>query len=809
MPVASVVSFSSLDWGLGASALGAAAIIVARWRRIDIPAVSAWLISAGIVLLALAATGPVWHRPRPGTIAVMVDLSPSTRGARFRNPDFLRRRLSQLIGDAPFRLIAFAAENRPLNPAGPFDEMPADRTVFSPANADAIVLFSDARFDLPDQSPPVYVALDEGLENVADGSVRNLEIRGNSLAATIANSGPPRAISFEISLEISPSPGTPGEGWGEGLQASRIALAHQKPPSPYPSQGVPGEGTRTGFVGTGTFLVTRPIPGGASAATVKLNPSDLWPENDSLTLVIPPVPASERWWIGQNPPGDGWRSFGPEQTPVLKEQYLGPAVIVIDNQPAERFTPAQLDCLVQYVRDLGGSLLIVGGDHALAAGGYAGTALEQISPLASWPPTPAMRWLLLADGSGSMAQEIGGGVSRWQAATGAMVKLLPALPPSDPVQIGQFSDAVKWWLGPGTVADAAKAPLPPPGLFPHGPTNLESALTQIADQADSNLPSALLLLSDCDAQFDHPDELANLLSKKHVRSYVLAIAHGSGLETIRRISADSGGTVFEESDPRKWERSMRNLLQAALPPAIEREPATVVFENGAKSLGKTTVAVWNRSWLKPDAQRWAGTIRRDTEVPMAGYWRVGSGCVTATAFQPEGRQIGALASLIAEKPRDPRFSVQLETGGRLHVTVDAADAGRFLNDLAITLDLAGDDGKHEAALEQTAPGRYETSVDSSRESRIATLRIANKTIARFAVAGRYPPEFDAVGNDRAAMGKLAQGSGGTIIWPSDSGRIAFHWPRIEMPAGPWICLVGLILVSAGVVGWRVKRSDAW
>jgi hypothetical protein len=701
----------------------------------------------------------------------MVDLSPSTRGAHFRNPDFLRRRLGQLIADAPFRLIAFAAENRPLDPAGPFDEMPADRTVFSPTNADAIVLFSDARFDLPDQSPPVYVALDEGLENVTDGSVRNLEVRGNSLAATIANTGPSREASF-------------------------------------PDSTMP--------VGTGTFVVTRPIPNGASAATVKLNPSDLWPENDSLTLAISPVPASEKWWIGRNPPGDGWRSFRPEQTPILTLQYLGPAVIVIDDQPADRFTPAQLDCLMQYVRDLGGSLLIAGGDHALAAGGYPGTALEQISPLASSPPTPTMRWLLLADASGSMSQEIGGGVSRWQAATEAMVKLLPALPPSDPVQIGQFSDAVRWWLGPGTVADAAKAPLPPAGLFPHGPTNLESALEQIAGQAegkasaaDANLPSALLLLSDCDAQFDHPHELAGLLSKKHVRLYVLAIARGSGLETIRRISAESGGAVAEELDPRDWARSMRILSQAALPPAIEREPATVVFENGAKSLGKTTVAVWNRSWLKPDAERWAAAFGAEAEVPMAGCWRVGSGCVTATAFQPEDREIDSLASLIAEKPRDPRFSVQLETGGRLHVTVDAADAGQFLNNLAITLELAGNAGKRQAALDQTAPGRYQTSVDSPRESEIATLRNAGETIDRFAVAGRYPPEFDAVGNDHVAMRKLAQDSGGEIIWPNDSGRIDFRWPRLETPAGPWICLVGLILVSAGLVHWRVKRSDAW
>jgi hypothetical protein len=41
---------------------------------------------------------------------------------------------------------------------------------------------------------------------------------------------------------ISPSPGTPGEGRGEGLRFDHGATARQKYPSPYPSPGVPGEG---------------------------------------------------------------------------------------------------------------------------------------------------------------------------------------------------------------------------------------------------------------------------------------------------------------------------------------------------------------------------------------------------------------------------------------------------------------------------------------------------------------------------------------------------------------------------------------
>ncbi|MGD0540613.1 MAG: VWA domain-containing protein, partial [Tepidisphaeraceae bacterium] len=454
MSALAMVSLSSPQIGLAALALAIAAVGIAIIRRIDIPIMSAMLLAAGVISVAAAAGGPVWHRSEPGTIAVMVDLSPSTRGARFRDADFLRRRVRELIGDSRREFIAFADHNVPIDPLGPMEEMPADQTRFSPAAADAIVLFSDARFDLPKSSPPVYVAVDENLENASDASVQRLELRGRTLAATIANSGPPRKASLE---------GTTG--------------------------------STTVGIDPGNLVITRPIAGGATQAAVKLNAADLWPENDSLSLRVAAAPASEQWWIGENSPGGYWRTFPPDPLPEISQEYLAPAVIVVDNQPADRFTPSQMDCLMQYVRDLGGSLLIVGGDRAFAAGGYAGTALEQLTPLSSSPPDPTTRWILLVDGSGSMGQDAGDGISRWQAAVQAVVHLLPSLPPADPVQIGQFSDVVRWWCEHTTAAEAARTTLPPADAFPHGPTNLESVLFQIAHDAGGTLPTELLLVS--------------------------------------------------------------------------------------------------------------------------------------------------------------------------------------------------------------------------------------------------------------------------------------------------------------------------
>ena len=94
--------------------------------------------------------------------------------------------------------------------------------------------------------------------------------------------------------------------------------------------------------------------------------------------------------------------MAPEALPTGAAAYLAPAVIVLDDVAADRLSPEQQGRLRQCVRDLGGGLVLLGGGHAFAAGGYPGSALESLSPLASTPPRPTTHWMLLADGSGSM-----------------------------------------------------------------------------------------------------------------------------------------------------------------------------------------------------------------------------------------------------------------------------------------------------------------------------------------------------------------------------------------------------------------------
>jgi len=61
------------------------------------------------------------------------------------------------------------------------------------------------------------------------------------------------------------------------------------------------------------------------------------------------------------------------------------AVILI-NTPCNEFTYQQQELLCRYVNDLGGGLIMVGGNHSFGAGGWIGSALAEILPVDMDPP---------------------------------------------------------------------------------------------------------------------------------------------------------------------------------------------------------------------------------------------------------------------------------------------------------------------------------------------------------------------------------------------------------------------------------------
>ena len=91
------------------------------------------------------------------------------------------------------------------------------------------------------------------------------------------------------------------------------------------------------------------------------------------------------------------------------------------------------------------------------------------------------------------------------------------------------------------------------------------------------------------------------------------------------------------------------------------------------------------------------------------------------------------------------------------------------------------------------------SVPTSTRSTIAIVRNGDRIVARHLIAGRYPREFDRIGNDLPALQRLADRTGGILIAPNMHGPIDFHWPEKAWSLGSWFAAAAAILIGIGCI----------
>jgi hypothetical protein len=374
--------------------------------------------------------------------------------------------------------------------------------------------------------------------------------------------------------------------------------------------------------------------------------------------------------------------------------------------------------------------------------------------------------------------------------------------------VGSFSENLNWWSFGKSVRETETLALPPASAAPHGPTNLEAVLNEIAQSAEPALPKQLLVLTDADVDIRDPDALSGALHHKNIHLHVLAIEEGTGLSVLRKIVDATGGTLVEQLDPARWADSVAELMRSASPNLLHREPMVIAFVGPLAQLPGLTAPIWNRTWLKESAVELARNSTDPEHPPAAAMWQFGEGKVIATSFDAGPGVIAPLVKLIARRPRDPRFAVRWETGAKLRVVVDAVDEGAFLNGLHLTASVieanAGPGSAEISTLPQIGPGRYELEITAPRSTIFASIRDGDRTLDRVAIAGRYAPEFDAIGNDHAAMESLARRTGGSVIAPDRTTPIDFAWPHRAFPLMPELATLGAIFIAVGLGYWRMK-----
>jgi hypothetical protein len=472
---------------------------------------------------------------------------------------------------------------------------------------------------------------------------------------------------------------------------------------------------------------------------LRLEPADACPRNDAAEgeiLVRSDAPRALVLSTRDLPAPEG---FEVRRSAAFEDPRAYDAVILDD-------TPLGAEdgrALAAYVRDLGGALLLLGGPGAPERP----AAVGEISPLLAGPARRTAT-VFLIDASGSMKE------GRLDAVLDAVRRAWARFGPGDSVAAIPFPNL-----------DLIRDPADLRRIRAEGGTFIAGALEKARlhlEQIEADRKQ-IFLLTDGET---HPDEKPEqrLLQGRELLRRGIAL---TVVVTHRPI--EIGETVRIE-DWNGLDRALDRLLRAGLE-EYRDVPTPVEFADhpATAGLARAVLPGINPVRARPDAQVLGRAGQPPEVLPVVAIRREGRGQVGAFAFDAR-----ALPRLIGPTLRSLTGAAE----GTLALFVDPpfvrargrADAPR----LEVPWQARPSLESGVAHLEQVRSDLWEAPLPPTRPGTVV-FRLGR---ARAAATVPYPPEYRALGIDRAALERLASDAGGRVLW---SPRELEELPRPSRP----------------------------
>lgn len=541
-----------------------------------------------------------------------------------------------------------------------------------------------------------------------------------------------------------------------------------------------------------------------------------------------------------------------EQAPTSLAEWSGFDAVVVMNEPASNFTLAQQDAMVQYVHDVGGGLLFLGGPDSFGAGGWIGSSLAEALPVSLDPPQkrqmPLGALAIIIDKSGSMAAGIAGTtITQQQAANEAAIMGVQALSRLDQATIIAFSDGADVVVPLSRVDDGSDMSRRIRSIGPGGGTNLFPAI----DAASAELAKSpggvkhIIILTDGQTLGDPNEGIAKAaaLRKRGISISAVAIGDSSNDPLLARLA--------QASDGRFYRVTSKDAL-AKLPKIFVKEAQIVrrslIWEGPgfAPTRRDPTDALRGVSGALPLISGYVVTADRGglSNVPLRGpendpilaQWQYGLGRVVAYTSDATARWNGTWLGWeqygtfwrqhlkwTMRPAADVNARISVDTSSEpakvvLELFNPSGDRANFAQISARAVPPAGEEASEsrEITFRQAGPGRYEAEVDASvAGTSLLSLRYAvmgdngepRIGSARAAIVRKSSAEFRQAEPATNAMWELARATNGRIYRLEPSGadlwvREGLKMPEISQPA--WL-LVAAIAVGMFLVDVAARR----
>lgn len=441
----------------------------------------------------------------------------------------------------------------------------------------------------------------------------------------------------------------------------------------------------------------------------------------------------------------------PEAFPTSSAGLAQYDSIILVNVPATRMTNQRMENLRVYVSDLGGGVVVIGGDSAYGLGGYYRTPLEDILPIEvqikDEERLPRLTIAYLIDRSGSMGALTEDNIPYIELAKEAIIRSLEFLQPTDRAAVGSF-DTEAYWIAPfQDVQDRVQLQRLVGTLRASGGTSILAGMRLVAESIiyEPAEIKHIILLTDGGADRAGLLELtADLYNRYNVTTSVISIGRdeatflplmaelGRG-NYHRVINAASVPSIFTletvlatrsyiQEQPFTPQQRFHPILQGitALPQlygyvATTPRPAAQVVLSGFEPYNDPILATWQYGLGRSVAFMSDATARWATEwVSWDGFAQFWGQVVRWTIAEGRGENL------------ETRIVYQ---DGVARIIVDARDNdGRFLNGLVLQSNIVYSQVSGaqptNLILRQTAPGLYE-GVFNPQDEGAYFIRITN------------------------------------------------------------------------------------
>lgn len=505
--------------------------------------------------------------------------------------------------------------------------------------------------------------------------------------------------------------------------------------------------------------------------------------------------------------------------------------LVMSNVPATSMSLKQMEIIRTYVEDLGGGLVMIGGDQAFGLGGYYKTTLEEILPVRGnfdkEKEKPSLAMVLVIDKSGSM------GGQKMELAKDAAKGAAELLGPRDQLGVIAF-DGQSYWVSElhsasdkGYIVDRIST------IEASGGTSIYPALVDAHDAlatATAKLKHVILLTDGHSSPGDFQGVARDMLASRITLSSV-AVGGQADATLLEELAELGGGRYYMCDDPHSVPQIFAKETVEASKSAINELPFVPLTVRPTPVLSGIDLQTapfllgYVKTRIKPTSEF---ILASESGDPVLVWWRYGLGMTVAFTSDAKSQwaaewltwpDFGTFwAQVIRHAMRKSEakgvFVSVDRQDDRATVTVDAVDpSGGYINQAETHMTLIRPDLQREdISLQQVAPGRYAADFPvteqgayhmelSQQRNGVSTFRQT-----RGLVTG-YPAELRLAPADEELMRQVAQLTGGQYA-PSAEELFDMIDARAEtiVPLWPYLLTAALVLFLFDVALRRIDFS---